>query len=310
VGRLRSPALLLLIAIACVALPAAVGAAPLDPASPSAPAANSVTFQDSTGEDPAGPDITTVVVSNDDAGMISFRMNIPNRPTIGQDMLFEIWVDSDNNVQTGSPDLAGADYVMQVVRGEIALFRWDGTDYTRRFGDPSAVTLSFSYANGITVRISASELGNTKQFRFFVVAVGGIVVDPVTGELDDTNAHGDVAPGGGAGLYPFEVKTAPTTLVVRKPTATPAVPVAGRTFSLRLQAARSDTGALVQGGRVICAGRIGGSSVRAQSGRFVGRQAVCTWKIPALAKGKTFRGSITIVFEGLRAARSYSRAIR
>ena len=41
----------------------------------------------------------------------------------------------------GSPDLGGADYVMQLVRGEISLYKWDGTDYTRRFGDPSAVTL-------------------------------------------------------------------------------------------------------------------------------------------------------------------------
>lgn len=269
-----------------------------------------MTFQDSTGEDPAAPDISTVVASNDDAGMISFRASITNRPTLGQDMLLEVWVDSDSNVQTGSPDLGGTDYVMQVVRGEIALFKWDGTGFTRRFGDPSAVTLSFSYANGFTVRISAAELGNTKRLKFLVVAVGGIVVDPVTGELDDTNSHADIAPGGGAGLYPFEVKTAPATLQVRRFTPTPARPVSGKPFALRLRVARSDTGALVQGGRVTCVGRIGGSSLRAQSGRFVGREAVCTWKIPAVAKGRMFRGSISIVFEGLRATRSYSRAIR
>ncbi len=120
-------------------------------------------------------------------------------------MLFEIWVDTDNNPATGSPDLGGADYVMQLVRGEISLYKWDGTDYTRRFGDPSAVTMSFSYQAGLTARISAAELGNTKAFKFFVVAISGLVVDPVTGDLDGANSKADVAPGGGVGLFPYTV---------------------------------------------------------------------------------------------------------
>jgi hypothetical protein len=275
---------------------------------PAGALANSATFQDSTGEDPAAPDISTITVSNDDAGMVSFRINIPNRPTLGQDMLVELWVDSDNNTATGSPDLGGTDYVMQVIQGEIALFRWDGADFTRRFGDPSAVTLSFSYSGGITIRISAAELGNTKRFRFFTDVLSGIVIDPDTGALDGTNAKGDVAPGGAAGLYPYEVKIGRATLNVRNFSTIPARPAAGKPFAMRLQAARSDTGAIVQGGRVTCVGRVGAARV-AGSGRFVGRQAVCTFRIPATAKGKSFRGSITIVFEGLRVTRSYSRTI-
>jgi len=267
-----------------------------------------VTFTDSTGEDPAAPDISTIVVSNDDAGMLTFKVNISNRPTLGQDMEIDLWVDTDQNTATGDPSIAGVDYVIQLVLGEINLFKWDGTGFSRRFGDPSAVTLSFAYQSGVTIKISAQELGNTKKFRFFALAISGLVVDPVTGDVDDTNAKLDLAPGGGAGLYAFEVKTAPATLQVKKFTPTPARPIAGRTFALRLQAARSDTGALIQSGRVACVGRIGKVSVRA-SGRFVGRTAVCTWRIPAGAKGKPFRGSITIVFEGLKAARSYSRVI-
>jgi hypothetical protein len=41
-----------------------------------------------------------------------------------------------------------------------------------------------------------------------------------------------------------------------------------------------------------------------------GGAAVCTWQIPANATGKRFRGSVTIVFEGLRASRSFSARIR
>ncbi len=301
--------LVLAVAAFVVALPTAAGALPGGTSGSSFVAANSQSYQDSTGEDALAPDITTLVVSNDDAGIISFRVNVPNRPTLGQDMLFELWVDSDNNAATGSLDVGGADYVMQLVRGEVSLYKWDGTDYTRRFGDPSAVTLNFSYQAGLTVRISASELGNTKAFKFFAVAISGLVVDPVTGDLDGTNSKADVAPGGGVGLFPYTVNIAKPTLVVRGLATTPAAPKGGKTFTMRMTAARSDTGAVLQNGRVTCVGRAGTARLRAQLARVQGGAVVCTWLIPANAKGKTFRGSVTVVFEGLSASRSISRKI-
>lgn len=310
VRPLLRPGLVLAIAVALIALPTAASGAPASAAAPTAVAANSTTYTDSSGEDPAAPDITTITVSNTDAGVLSFRVNIPNRPTLGQDMIFEIWVDSDSNTATGSPELAGVDYVLQLVRGEINLYRWDGSDFTRRFGDPPAVTLTFSYQGGITARISAAELGNTKKFNFFVFVASGCTVDPVTQELDCAAAIADVAPGGGAGLYPYEVKITPPSLVVKKLTPTPKAPTAGRAFTLRLVAARSDTGAVVQNGRVTCVGRIGKARLKAQVQRVVGGAATCTWSIPATAKKKTFRGSVGVVFEGLKASQGYAARVR
>jgi hypothetical protein len=310
VRPLTRPWLVLAIAVAVVALPTAASGALDAPRATGAVAANSATFQDSTGEAPGAPDITTVTVSNTDAGMLSFRVNIPNRPTLDQGTIVEVWVDSDNNTTTGSPDLGGTDYVMQLVRGEINLYRWDGSEFTRRFGDPSAVTLTFAYQGGVTVRISAAELGNTKKFKFFVDVITGCTVDPVTQDLDCANALDDFAPGGGTGLYPYDVKLTPPTLVVKSLKPTPARPVAGRPFTLRLVAARSDTGAAVQNGRVTCVGRVGSARLRAQVQRVQGRAATCTWNIPAGAKGKTFRGSVSVSFEGLRAGQSYTGKVR
>jgi len=299
------------IAAACVVVPAAAAGAerPFGTSSPAAAAANETTYTDSSGEDPAAPDITTTVVSNNDAGIITVRINIPNRPQLTRDMLLIMFFDTDNNPATGDPETFGSDYAIELFLGEIALFRWDGTNFTRRPGDPASTSLIFAYQGGLTITISAAELGNTKGFGFLAEAIAGIVIDETTGDLDFANATADSAPAFQAGLYKYEVKLAPATLVVRKFSSTPARPAAGKTFALKLQAARSDTGALLQGGRVTCVGRIGSSPLRAVSGRFVGRQAVCTWRIPAGAKGKTFRGSIAIVFEGLRTARSYSRKI-
>ena len=307
VRSLTRPGLVRAIGVALLAVPAvAFGAL----SRAAAPASNTDTFQDSTGEDPQAPDITAVTVANDDTGMLTFKIAVSNRATLGQDMLFEIYVDTDNNSSTGDPQLAGVDYVMQLVRGEINLYKWDGTDFTRRFGDPSAVTLSSAYQNGLTVRISAAELGNTKAFRFFVDAVSGLVVDPVTGDIDAANAHGDAAPGGGAGLYPFEVKITPASLVAKKLTAVPAKPVAGKRFTLRLVAARSDTGAVVQNGRVTCIGRVGSARLTATVARVVAGAATCTWNIPATASGKSFRGSVTVAFEGLKASQGYVGKVR
>ena len=298
-GRLKASGLLGLIALACVVLPAAVGAAP------SAATANSATYTDSTGENPAAPDISTIVVSNNDAGIISFKINVANRPTLSPDMLVVMWVDSDNNPQTGDPDSLGAEYLILLGQGEITLLQWAGDDYVLA---PSAVSLIFAYQGGPTITVSAAELGNTKRFGFAARVISGITFDPVTGDADFAAAVQDDAPAGAAGFYKYEVKVGRATLNVRNFSTVPARPVAGKPFAMRLQAARSDTGAVVQGGRVTCVGRVGAARV-VGSGRFVGRQAVCTFRIPATAKGKTFRGSITIVFEGLRATRSYSRTI-
>jgi hypothetical protein len=305
VRLLTRPGLVLAIALAVVAVPAAASGALSGSAVPAATAANSMDYQDSAGENPAAPDITTLTVSNTDAGVVTFRINIPNRPSFASDMLLDIEVDTDNRPATGSPD--GTDYVIQIFQGEAALFRWDGTGFTRRAGDPPFTSLLFSYSGGITVRISASELGNTKAFRFGAFVASGIVVDPVTGAADFTKAVADFAPAQGAGLYAYQARVTPATLVVRRTTVGKAT--AGKPFTVRMVAARSDTNAVVRNGRVTCVGRIGTARLKARVQNVVAGAATCTWNLPANSKGKRIRGSVSLVFEGLRASQSFSTRI-
>ena len=107
-----------------------------------------------------------------------------------------------------------------------------------------------------------------------------------------------------------EVKITKPTLIVKSLKPTPAKPAAGKPFTLRLVAARSDTGAAVQNGRVTCLGRLGSARLTAQVQRVQGGAATCTWSIPANAKGKTFRGSVAVAFEGLKAQQSYAGKVR
>ena len=295
----------LLLAIAVIALPTAASGALSAPTAPIAIAANTTSYTDSSGEIPNAPDITTLVTSNNDAGLISFRINIPNRPQLTQDMLLALEVDSDNNASTGSPE--GTDYAIELVQGEVFLYRWDGTNFTRRPGDPPATSLIFSYQGGATISISTAELGNTRAFRFSVVAISGVTIDPTTGALDFTNALADFAPAVTAGLYSYQVRITRPTLVVRRVSA--GKPVAGQPFTLRMVTARSDTNAVVQNGRVTCVGRVGNARLKAKVQRVIAGAATCTWNLPPTSKGKRFRGSVTVVFEGLRATESYASRI-
>jgi hypothetical protein len=305
VRRLTGSGLVLAAAVAIVALPTAASGALSGPAAPAAVAANSTDYQDSAGENPAAPDITTLTVSNTDAGLVSFRINIPNRATFSADMYVAVEVDSDNNANTGSPD--GTEYAIEVFQGEAALFRWDGTNFSRRPGDPAFTSLLFTYQGGITIRMSAAELGNTKAFKFSTFVASGIVVDPVTGAADFTKAVVDFAPAAGAGLYAYQVRVTPATLVVRRTTVGKAT--AGKPFTVRMVAARSDTNAVVRNGRVTCVGRIGNARLKARVQNVVAGAATCTWNLPANSKGKRIRGSVSLVFEGLRASQSFSARI-
>lgn len=272
-------------------------------------AANSVTYQDSTGEDPAAPDITTTVVSNDDQGNLTFRINIPNRAQYTRDIVIDIFVNTDANATTGDPQLLGADYAIELFLGEVSLFKWDGTNFTRRPGDPPATTLIYSWSGGVTIRISAAELGNTKRFQFGTLAISGLVIDEATGNVDDTNAKSDVAPPFSSGLYTYDVKIAPARIVFKSLTMAPRAPKVGKTFTVRMAATRSDTNAAIVNGQVDCTARAGTKAVKPTSERFAGGQATCIFKIPADAKGKTLRGTITMIFEGKRLTRPFSAKI-
>jgi hypothetical protein len=307
VRPLTRPGLLLATAVAVVALPTAASGAFSAPAAPNAIAAGSQTYQDSTGEDPTGPDITTIVASNDDAGLITFRINVPNRPQLTPDLAVVMFLDSDSNQSTGDPENLGADFILQYILGEAILFRWDGTDYSL---SATQSTLTSSWSSGAAFRINASQLNNTRRLSFDALVLSGLVIDQVTGALDCPAAtcKRDVAPT--IGFYQYRVVITPPTLVVRSLKPTPRSPKAGSPFTLRLVAARSDTGAVVQNGRVTCVGRVGSTRLKAQVQQVQGGAATCTWNIPPAAKGKSFRGSVGVAFEGLRATQAYSGKVR
>ena len=282
----------------------------LTPTGGASSAANRVTFEDSTGEDAQGPDITTVVLSNDDRGTLTWVINVPNRPTLTGDMAFVIFINSDANSATGDPQLFGTDYIIELdgpISGpaQAGLFRWDGSDFTIS-GVPQN-SLIFSYANGVTIRLNASELGNARRVQFLALALTGLVLGP-DGQLDDTNARFDVAPDPGRGMYSFDVRITPPRLVVRSFGLRPPTPRAGRPFSVFVTFARSD-GTPPAAPSVTCRATLGGRALSPSGSSVAGRRATCRWALPASARGQTIRGTVTVRSGGLRVSRPFSARV-
>jgi hypothetical protein len=278
----------------------------LAPASFARVAANTSSFQDATGENPDGVDITSVRVTNNDEGLLTFRINMPTRAAFSDDMRLRVWFDSDYDLETGltPADVAGRDSFILWDRGGVRLFRCSGSSC--RSGQPQT-TLSFSYRGGATLSINAAEL-ETTRFRFTVEAAAGIAYDPATRRFDTANATWDFAPER-ARFWSYNVRLGPSRLLVKSFSTTPARPKAGKRVSVQLAATRNDTRKLVSNGRVTCAARAGAKPLKPSSERFVGSRATCVFAIPPNAKGQTLRGSIAIVFGSRTVRKTFSSLI-
>jgi hypothetical protein len=264
--------------------------------------ANSQTFTDSTGEDPNAPDVTTIAVSNDDAGLVTFKINISNRPALTADMLLLVYLDTDQQVSTGDSQSAGADYLVVLASGEVDLLKWNGSDFVVA---PSQASVTFGYdATGATIRASAADLGGTKALNFAAVAVSGITTD-AAGNPDFSNQHVDQAPDAGHGLFAYHVLTK-LTLGVSAFTVGPRPAKAGKKLVASLAANESDTNGPVQAGTVACSATLAGKHLSATAHRVANGVATCSWLVPRSAKGSTVRGTVSLTVKGTKVVRAFA----
>jgi hypothetical protein len=263
----------------------------------------STTFLDPTGEDPAAPDITRVVVSNSVGGLVTFRVTIPNRPRMTHDMRISLWIDADQDQATGLGEkgpFIGADYYVNwdhSQRPDATLLRCGPTSCTTVFTN----TFKYAYASGATFTLHAADLGETRGFRFAVRAYSGADVP------DLSKARIDYAPQEGA-AWTYRLASRPAALVPQVFAKTLS-PRAGGTFKVHLVAGQPG-GAAVTAGRVSCRATVGGVRLQPRTERFLGKRATCVFSLPADASGKTIRGSITVFSEGLRLTKTFRSRIR
>jgi hypothetical protein len=145
---------------------------------PLAGASNDTLYVDATADAPAAaPDLTTVQVTNDDAGKIVFRISIPNRAALADTDLVALLVDADGKAGTGcARGVFGAEYALDVLANQYVFGRctrgeWDFTKRPASFGGSFA-------GSTLTLKVNRSDLGNSTRFSFRVGAAETTGTDP------------------------------------------------------------------------------------------------------------------------------------
>lgn len=248
------------------------------------------TFRDGTGENPTGPDVTTVTVTGD-GQELSFRLAVPTNPVLTDDMRIRVWLDEDDDRTTGLTveGITGFDAFLLVdplTRGPGAfLYTCDGT-----VCHGTSVRVGHSYASGAaTFRVAAAsvDIPRFERIAFSAHVTAGIAQDPVTREFDFANARFDHAPNEGVWRYDRR------PLRVVRFQSSPGWPRSGKPFALVLRAIRTDTGAAPPRADVVCTLRVGGRAVPGRAS-FTRGTAACRFAVRAGSRGLRFRSSIRI----------------
>ena len=238
-------------------------------------------YTDPAGDSGAAPDITSVAVSHDEAGLVSLAVTT-NQPTLAPETAFWGYIDADRDTSTGIP-INGL--------GVDEMFIGDGTGALLAHIDGSSISFAFSstlttsYADGVfTARFNRSEIGATDRFAFAVASE----LDDANGDTIATDDAPDAPPG-------YEYSFVPLSLTVSAPVATPKTPVSGKRFVVSAAVARNDEQPFAAGS-VTCTARAGRVALK-PVGSAASGAARCAMKVPKGMSGKTLRGTITVSAE-------------
>ena len=257
--------------------------------------ANSGTFTDPAGDAGGAPDITTVAVNDSASGLLQFSATVTglsvNTPTT-----FGLLLDTDRNVATGMT--GGFEYAVFLMHdadgGVYSLMHWTGTTL-QNLNSPS-LALSVS-GDAYTFSIAKAELGSPTSFNWGVLAAA-------------TDSQGNItamdrAPDGGNWIYELSAATPPTVVVqpvIGVPATVPAKPKAGKQFTVSFPVTRSDNGAPLTTGTMICDPSVNGKVITHRES-FVNGNARLAFTIPKTAKSKTLKVQVTIKVGGKSAHR-------
>lgn len=143
-------------------------------------AANSVSFQDQSGDAFPAPDVVNVAVSNDDAGNVTVQVRISNRTVLTSGDEVTVGIDADQNPDTGS-FFYGADFGLDLVGTNAQFLRPDADGFLGAAAAPASFQGSFA-AGVATFSFKPAEVGMSSAGGFNVFAItvakGGVDAAP------------------------------------------------------------------------------------------------------------------------------------
>jgi hypothetical protein len=237
---------------------------------------NPIEVTDPPGDSGGAADITRVTVANDLSGKILFVVQVGNRSGFVANDIVAIFIDSDKNPATGSPN-TGSDYFIgfDATVPAVGLAKWNGTT----FEDVATTSLRGAWSAGYLALIDRAELGNTTAFDFQVITA-----------LTTSDQH-DVSPDGD--FQTFAV--APPHIASIAPGFSTLKPRAATTFRLKTVQLTLETDETAAAGSFSCKAKLAGKRLKGTG------PGGCTFKLPKTAKGKKLSVTITAAPAGGKA---------
>jgi hypothetical protein len=282
-----------------------------------ASAAGQLEFSDPAGDSASAPDITSVIASNDDSGLITFKVTVANRTSVGEDDVIAVQIGTDDPDFIAGLRTDGTGWVLAIDSQGPFLLKWTGSDLAEVKPAPKSLRGSFA-ANVATMSINQADLkpgfpdmSLPIELRFNAVSV---VFQGLVAAADDFAPAVD-------SRWTYRLSEAARTVLTNFD-ADKTIK-AGKKLVVLLGAAHAESGLPLSSGKVSCPARLGGKALRG-SGRFVtltltstttGRtirssSARCTFNVPKGTTGKTIRGSMSVTGGGATLKRAFTTKVR
>ncbi|HTI35208.1 MAG TPA: hypothetical protein VL422_16145, partial [Miltoncostaea sp.] len=251
---------------------------------------------DAVGDAGAGFDITRLTVRNDDAGRITFRIDMPAVTALPPNLGLLLVLDTDLRREADP-----IDHLISFSDGRAVIVPASAGSLGNPFV-PRSLSAAFT-PGAVTISVHRDDLGGT---RAILAGVSTFTFSP-TGE-PNLETDTDIAPDGSP--LPFLLRL-PTRLLVRSSNLSPGRPSAGGAFRAALFVRDVTYGAPgdpASGGRVTCRFSAGGRKVTAKGSLNTAGRASCAGTVPAGASGR-LTGTVTYTQRGARVSRTFAAPV-
>ena len=277
-------------------------------------------YTDPGGDAGPGTDITGVTVNNDQAGLISIQVASAS-PIVGNHAV-AVFIDADKNPATG--DDGDEAWMFGGPLVGAAFFTCNSAGCSEANPGFSARAAG---ANVTEFTFNRSGIGNSASFNFDVISIS---IDPPNlnfwdvagtytydlafpqcgnGKDDDGDGKIDSEDLGCSSATDENEADDPVNVRLGAAKAKPASPKAGSMAVISARTTRVETGQPVESGSVLCTASYPGKKLRG-AGSVVAGNAVCKVKLPAAAKGKTVRGTMTLKYKTATATSPFSFKVK
>ena len=278
-------------------------------------------YTDPGGDAGVGTDITGITVRNDQAGLITIQVGAAN-PIVANHAI-AVFIDADKNPATGDDGLEAWMYGGPLVGA--AFFSCSSAGCSE--SNPAGFGARAASANVTEFTFNASAIGNSTSFNFNAISIsidpsdvnfwdeaGTFTYDlvyPQCGNAKDDDGDGavDSQDLGCSSATDDNEADDPVNVQLGPAKAKPAAPKAGSVVTISAATTRVETGKPLDSGAVSCTANAPGKKLRAK-GSVVAGKAVCKLKVPATARGKSIRGSMTVTYKTAKATSAFSFRVR